>query len=134
MQDLSDVYAQEKSAWLYILDLLAQGETVEAERLIALTVRRGIYRHFKSSLEAGEKLYLVSGYSSDVDSKEYRVDYRSYYGEKRGTPAHRPLLAWQNGFLVPVKRASYAGPRFILMRPLSPHEYANELQKLEWRP
>lgn len=131
MEDLSNIYAQEKSAWLYILDLLADGNVARAEERIQAAVPTGIYRHFKSSPEAGERLYLVKGFSRATDSREYQVNYHPYYGEKRGKFITRSLLAWQNGFLVPVRREGYSGPRFTRMKELTAHEYGQLLIKLQ---
>ena len=83
-------------------------------------VPTGIYEHFKSKTDDA-KFYAVYGVGRDVDSGSYRVSYQALYGEHKGLMAFRQLVGRNpktrvhDGFLLPVDRGSYRGPRFRLV-------------------
>jgi hypothetical protein len=96
------------------------------------TVPPGWCEHWKSCNEPGMtaeddhwKFYAVKG----LDHKKgvFKVDYTALYAPHAGTLFDRPLIDPEEGFLLPINRPQwqprpYVGPRFRLIRPLSPQE------------
>lgn len=82
----------------------------------------GIWEHFKS-VPDDPKFYAVQGAGRDVDDGPYRAIYQALYGMHRGKVAFRQLIGPNpktgvlDGFLLPVDRESYRGPRFRLVAP-----------------
>ncbi len=90
-------------------------------------VQPGLYEHFKSAPD-DLKFYIVLGAQMEVDSHRPTVAYSSLYGARGGTLAGRHLFDQENGFLTPISRETYMGPRFKLITPLALHEAAMILQ------
>lgn len=92
------------------------------DQFLRLTVAPGVYEHFKST-PTSRKYYAVFGVSRDVnESREpqngnpfpYRVAYMALYPPHQLKFASRELLG-PDGFLMPIDRENYTGPRFHLV-------------------
>ena len=84
-------------------------------RIRNLMVQPGYYEHFKSK-RGDRKYYRVYGIRSQVNILKgpfaYQVDYASLYGPQKNRRGLRELVG-RNGFLVPIDRPEYKGPRFV---------------------
>lgn len=94
--------------------------SIVTDQHIRESVPSGIYEHFKSTPE-NPKFYSVLGAGRDVDHGSYRVGYWALYPPHTREFAFRQLVGpnpktrKHDGFLNPVKRAGYEGPRFRLV-------------------
>jgi hypothetical protein len=89
------------------------------EAKIQNLVPSGIYEHFKSTDES-PKRYAVFGVAEGTeDLREWVVVYSALYPPHYGKLAWRPLIHPECGFLVPVERDEYKGPRFTLIQEMS---------------
>src|SRR3954463_4846170 len=96
------------------------------ERAINIEVPPGLYEHFKS-VENDPKFYLVHSATAEVNRSTGVVTYASLYGDKAGVWTHRDLLRVADGFLSPIKRETYVGPRFRLIEKLTPRQIVDIL-------
>lgn len=115
---MRSTYEQALELYLDIEGLISTGFTNEAtDTHIRNQVPTGIYEHFKSTPEES-MFYAVLGVGRDVDNGVYRVAYRALYPPHFGQIAFRQLVGKNpktganDGFLMPVDRAEYRGPRF----------------------
>ncbi len=104
-------------------------EVSEEYRVVQESVVPGVYEHFKSSAEH-LKQYVVFGVSFDVATEAFSVVYTALYGNNFGALLTRALLDEKEGFLVPVNRPDYAGPRFVLVREAGVEELATLLKHI----
>ena len=70
-----------------------------------MTIKSGIYRHFKGNL------YRVIGVARHSETLEEMVVYRALYGD--GELWVRPAAMWNET----VERDGYSGPRFVQVEP-----------------
>ncbi|MBU6321631.1 MAG: DUF1653 domain-containing protein [Patescibacteria group bacterium] len=96
-------------------------------RSLTALVPSGIYEHFKSA-EMAPKRYAVLGISFDVETMAPEIVYVPLYGAHHGVLMRRSLLDEADGFLAPVERPEYQGPRFRLVREAALGELAVELE------
>lgn len=119
MQNPIDEYRWALSEHENVERLLQKGEEGRAELkdVISGLVPSGIYRHFKGTATK-PKRYLVITPTEEVDTGIWNVSYMALYQPNFGTPASRPLVSQERGFLMPVDRKKYRGRRFILEQEL----------------
>jgi hypothetical protein len=105
-----------------IIDSLKMGDEAArtlAERLLCESIVPGIWEHFKSA-EESQKLYAVFGVVPDVNGKfPPMVVYAALYPPHAGRLVGRVLLHPDDGFLGPIDRSEYTGPRFKLLYPMT---------------
>jgi hypothetical protein len=84
-------------------------------RIRSLLVRPGYYEHFKS-FKGDRKFYRVYRVLAHVNiqtgAHAYQVEYASLYGKQKNRRGLRELLG-PDGFLTPIDRREYKGPRFV---------------------
>ncbi len=89
------------------------GLAVDA-RILRL-IRPGYYEHFKSSPQK-PMFYLVSEVLPHVNYRDtanaYQVKYAAQYKPHKGRTTLREMLG-PDGFLTPIQRLEYNGPRFV---------------------
>lgn len=81
-------------------------------------VPHGLYEHWKSE-EGNLKYYVVEGIGIEQDVDRPLVAYRALYRPHVGVLTFRHFLDDKFGFLAPIDRTAYQGPRFRLVRELS---------------
>lgn len=81
------------------------------------SVQPGIYEHWKSDSKC-QKMYLVQGVTTNPDTFEAAVSYRSLYAPHQGDFISRELLHPERGFLTPINRDGFMGQRFMLIKSL----------------
>ncbi|MDP3646183.1 MAG: hypothetical protein Q8R25_03780 [bacterium] len=101
----------------------SKGTDADAKRGLLLSVTPGLYEHFKSKTD-DPKFYIVHCVALRVDENIADVVYTALYGERAGEPASRVLWTPQsgNGFVTPIDRREYRGPRFSLVTKLDRRE------------
>ncbi len=104
-------------------------ESPNAYQPVREAVSPGIYEHFKSTDEHPRQ-YAVFGVSFDVESEAFSVVYAPLYGEHCGALLTRSLLDEREGFLVPVDKPGYVGPRFTLIRGAELEELARLIRAI----
>jgi hypothetical protein len=104
-------------------EILQNGPDAEQNVQILLTaVKPGLYEHFKSTQEKPMR-YAVFWVARQVDDGSFFVNYAPLYLPRFGDQTLRRLLSpigetdpqKCDGFLDPIDRASYRGPRFSLI-------------------
>jgi len=89
-------------------------KALEIDNRLRQLVRPGYYEHFKSSVEK-PMFYLVYEVLSHVNYQThdhlYQVSYAALYPPHAGRKTLRELLG-DDGFLTPIMRPEYVGPRF----------------------
>jgi hypothetical protein len=99
------------------------------EEILLNCVKSGVYEHFKSTPEKPMR-YVVFWVERGVDKGPFAVSYSALYRPLLGQHATRPLLSPEgeadpqkcNGFLDPIDRLGYRGPRFTLVCECSTEE------------
>lgn len=90
-------------------------EAMRLDDKIRALVRSGYYEHFKSSKDK-PKFYRVYEALSHVNvyrgHNAYHVRYAALYPPQAGRKALRELTG-PDGFLTPIDRPEYKGPRFV---------------------
>ncbi len=97
------------------------GSDTEADGKIRSSVTPGLYEHWKSK-DGDAKFYVVYGAAPEQDVYTPLVTYRALYMPHAKKIAFRHLIHEKRGFLTPVDRDGYRGPRFMLVEPLSERE------------
>jgi hypothetical protein len=133
MQSNPKAYDEALKGWrqaenLYGVFLQAVADNDEAnqlrlEQMIREMVTPSFSEHWKSR-ENDPKFYVVYGVGVEQDVHNPLVAYTSLYGKRAGHITFRHLINKERGFLTPIDRPSvpYTGPRFSLIRPLSPYQ------------
>jgi hypothetical protein len=118
---MKETYEEALARYDDLFALIATGiHAFAVDEHVRSSVPMGIYEHFKSMPE-DRKYYMVEEIGRFVDNGPYLVSYRSLYGEYCGRLAHRQLVGVNpvngtlDGFLLPVDREGYQGPRFIMI-------------------
>ena len=94
---------------------------------IARSVPPGLYEHWKS-VEGNLKFYVVFGAGVEQDVHIAFVSYAALYPPHHGVLTSRNLVHEQYGFLTPIDRKVYHGPRFRLVTELRLREIATVLE------
>ena len=93
---------------------------------IGRSVPAGLYEHWKSK-EGDLKFYAVIGAGVEQDVHLAFVSYAALYQPHHGVLTSRNLVHEQYGFLTPIDRNAYRGPRFRLVTELRLREIATVL-------
>lgn len=107
--------------------LESDGMDAPAEEDIRRSVSPGLYEHWKSK-EGDLKYYAVLGAGCERDVHKPLVALAALYAPHAGHLAFLDLLHPERGFLTPIKREAYVGPRFGLVARLSLAEIHTLLQ------
>ncbi len=103
---------------------------IEAEADVRESVALGLYEHWKSSADS-PKFYIVHGVQIDVNTNTPSISYCALYPPHAGMLASRDLLDPENGFLSPISRPVYKGPRFNIITSLNRSKISALLDHLE---
>lgn len=96
----------------------SRGTDESAHQRIRASVRPGLYEHWKSA-DRNLKYYVVFGVGTEQDTHQPLVTYAALYRPHQGTMTFRHLFDEERGFLSPIDRTVYKGPRFEMICPLS---------------
>jgi hypothetical protein len=110
-------------AFLHLLDS-KESKDVYAARFgewVRNAVPAGLYEHWKSE-DGSLKYYIVFNAGIEVDVYTPIVSYAALYRPHAAIPTFRHLLDRERGFLTPINREVYQGPRFRLVEKLSHKE------------
>lgn len=99
----------------------SKGADAVAEKDIRESVPPGLYEHWKSK-DGDLKYYVVFGAGCERDVHTPLVAYAALYPPHAGHLAFHHLIDEQRGFLAPIRREVYTGPRFILVSQLTRQE------------
>ncbi|MDR3546705.1 MAG: hypothetical protein P4M11_00260 [Candidatus Pacebacteria bacterium] len=111
-------------------EILQKGpDAAHNEQILLNSVKPGLYRHWEST-EENPKEYAVFWVERGVDDGPFEMSYTALYLPRLGQHATRALLSPEgetdeqrrNGFLDPIDRAVYRGPRFTLIEEMKPEE------------
>jgi hypothetical protein len=108
----------------------ANGTDEAAERAVRDSVPQGLYEHWKST-ERSLKYYIVLAAGLEQDVHTPLVTYTALYKPHAGKWTHRNLLRKDRGFLSPIDRDSYKGPRFRFIAALTLHDIATLLEYID---
>ncbi len=100
--------------WLLARD----GKDPESFAKVQSSVWPGLYEHWKSQ-DGDAKFYAVFGAGIEQDVDSPLVAYTALYPPHAGELTFRHLLDEKRGFLTPINRDAYQGPRFTLVVPLT---------------
>ena len=98
--------------------VISEGESRGAFEGIRKSVLPGLYEHWKST-EEGPKFYIAYGATTLLGTHLSLVPCVALYRPHAGILTSRHLLDEEDGFLMPINRDEYSGPRFKLMCELS---------------
>jgi hypothetical protein len=101
----------------------SRGANPEAFDIIRNSVPPGLYEHWKSE-EGKAKFYIVYYAGVEQDTDRPIVSYAALYPPHTGVGTFRHLVDEENGFLTPIKRDIYEGPRFTLVCKMTVKEFA----------
>ncbi len=121
-QQFKDAHNLHRRTKKYVAAFLASNGTDQAaEKQIRTSVLPGLYEHWKSK-EGDLKYYVVHGAGCEQDTHTPLVSYAALYAPHAGHMTFRHLVDDERGFLTPIKRDVYTGPRFRLVTTLSRNE------------
>ncbi len=110
--------------------VLSEGANTQAHQMVCASVQPGLYEHWKSS-DPAPKFYAVYGAGTEQDTHIPRVAYAALYTPHQGILTFRHLLDTKRGFLAPIKRDAYEGPRFVQICTLTRIEIATLLDAVD---
>ncbi len=125
--EASEVHQRTKE--LHAFMVLHKEDTATANAIRA-SVPAGLYQHWKSGNNS-QKFYLVHGAGIEQDVLAPFVYYTALYRPHHGILTSRHLLDDSRGFLAPISRPIYEGPRFMLVRELSRRDIVTLLEHVE---
>jgi hypothetical protein len=92
----------------------SSGEDLVALKDITNSVPSGLYEHWES-VEGSPKFYAVFDAGCEQDLLTPLVSFVALYGKYAGKQTFRNLIHPECGFLTPIQRDAYQGPRFTLV-------------------
>jgi hypothetical protein len=107
----SSLVARSRAVEAYKAIVESKGTDIDALVRIQHSVPPGLYEHWKSE-KGNPKFYVVYGAGVEQDVHTPLVSYAALYPPHAGRLTYRNLIDEERGFLMPIDREVYKGPRF----------------------